>query len=127
MSYSAPVRPPPVPEPTKPSPKMDALTPEMRDFFFERGISNATLERNRIFSERTYSPAKKQYVDAIAFPYYKHGAIANIKYRDLPKTFWQVKGAEKILYGYDDAVDQSQIIIVEVTTNALTHAHVYAK
>ena len=39
--------------------------------------------------------------------------IVNIKYRHLPKTFWQSSGAEKILYGYDDAIREDTVIIVE--------------
>ena len=39
--------------------------------------------------------------------------MANVKYRTLDKKFRQVKGAEKILYGLDDAVGQDTIIIVE--------------
>lgn len=37
----------------------------------------------------------------------------NVKYRTLDKRFRQVKGADKILYGLDDAVGQDTIIIVE--------------
>lgn len=41
------------------------------------------------------------------------GEVANVKYRTLDKRFRQVKGADKILYGLDDAVGQDTIIIVE--------------
>jgi len=49
----------------------------------------------------------------MAFPYYRNGQLVNVKYRGPNKTFWQVKGAEKILYGLDDIVNQEWIIIVE--------------
>lgn len=43
-------------------------------------------------------------VYAIAFPYTRNGQVVNIKYRLLEeKVFWQVKGAEKIVFGYDQA------------------------
>ena len=41
------------------------------------------------------------------------GEVANVKYRTLDKKFRQVKGADKILYGLDDAIGQDTIIIVE--------------
>ncbi len=50
---------------------------------------------------------------ALAFPYYRNGQIVNIKYRTPDKKFWQVKGAEKILYGLNDIKDANEIIIVE--------------
>lgn len=50
---------------------------------------------------------------AIAFPYLRNGEVVNVKYRTMDKSFRQVKGAEKILYGLDDIVGQDTIIIVE--------------
>jgi twinkle protein len=39
--------------------------------------------------------------------------LINIKYRGPDKTFWQVKGAEKILYGLDDVTGEEEVILVE--------------
>lgn len=41
-------------------------------------------------SLQVYCPALKRKVDAIAFPYHRNGELVNVKYRALPKTFWQV-------------------------------------
>ena len=83
-------------------------------FFTQRGISDATLVRNAVQQEsNVWSPAANGKVTAIAFPYYRNGKLVNIKYRGPNKTFWQVKGAEKALYGLDYIVNQEWIIIVE--------------
>jgi twinkle protein len=83
-------------------------------WFAERGISSATVKRNRIWSVRNFIPAIDAEVDCIAFPYFRDGELLNIKFRALPeKAFTQVKGAEKILYGLDDIVDVKTAFIVE--------------
>ena len=66
---------------------------QVLDFFAARGISRDTLLRNRVAQEAVDG------VPVIAFPYYRESTLVNIKYRTLDKRFWQVKGAEKILYG----------------------------
>lgn len=59
---AAALRPPPPPQPTRPTPKAQPLTPDMVAWFTGRGIGAETLQRNGIFMERTYNPAKKEYV-----------------------------------------------------------------
>jgi hypothetical protein len=66
------------------------LGDEALNFFKRRGISIETLERNRVEQENLYSPADKGYVDAVAFTYRRKDKVVNVKYRKLPKTFWQV-------------------------------------
>ena len=66
---------------------------QVQDFFAARGISHATLLRNRVAQETVEGEP------VIAFPYFREGMLVNIKYRTLDKRFWQVKGAAKILYG----------------------------
>ena len=78
-----------------------------------RGISLETAERNGLAVQHVYSPASGGYVDALCFPYMRDGELINIKYRGPDKTFWQVKGAEKILYGLDDVVGEEEVILVE--------------
>ena len=102
------------------TPGWPAHLPQVRAFFHARGIDDATLERNRIAQETVDG------TPVIAFPYYRftgcgaevprmcgwscgrltcvpaarrEGTLVNVKYRTLDKRFWQVKGAEKILYG----------------------------
>ena len=55
------------------------------------------------------------------------GEVANVKYRTLDKRFRQVKGADKILYGLDDAVGQDTIIIVEGKPCHLLCRHLFRK
>jgi len=91
------------------------LQAEALEFFKARGISAATLEACGVRQENdVWCPALQGKVPwAIAFPYYRDGQIVNIKYRDPEKRFWQVKGAEKILYGLDDVKDSDEVIFVE--------------
>lgn len=100
---------------TVPRPSFDAsLTQEAVQFFFRRGISMEVLERNQIATETTFSPMMAKRVSAVAFPYYENGQLVNVKYRHpTEKVFWQVKNAKKILYGLDDIVNESVVIIVE--------------
>ena len=88
------------------------LTPELIQYFANRGISEKTLQRNQVMQENTWMPGQSG-ATAIAFPYLRNGEVVNVKYRTVDKSFRQVKGAEKILYGLDDVVGQETIIIVE--------------
>ena len=97
----------------RPQVELEPLTQEMLDFFSSRGISQDTLERNRISSIHAYDPMTKEKSNIIGFPYFSHDLLVNIKYRTLDKRFWQVKGAEKVLYGLNDVVGKNEIIIVE--------------
>ncbi len=100
--------------PVKPARVPGEPTPAVLQWLASRGISEATARRNRIGFERTYIPALRGEADCIAFPYFRHGELVNIKYRALAeKAFAQVKDAEKILYGLDDIADSKSVIIVE--------------
>jgi twinkle protein len=89
-------------------------TPTLLQWFASRGISAATVERNRIWTVHNYIPALGAEVDCIAFPYFRDGELANIKFRPLTeKTFAMVKGAEIIFYGLDDIADSNSAVIVE--------------
>ena len=92
--------------------KFKPLSPEFLKYFADRGISEETLKRNKVAQEYTWMPGQPA-GPAIAFPYQRDGEVVNIKYRTLSKSFRQVKGAEKVLYGLDDVVGQDTIIIVE--------------
>lgn len=99
--------------PIRPSVTLEPLTAEMVEFFAARGISEETLKRNGVSSELVYDPYLKKENRVIAFPYYRDGVLVNVKYRTLDKRFWQVKGAEKVLYGLDDIAGQPEVVIVE--------------
>ncbi|KAJ1414365.1 TOPRIM domain [Sesbania bispinosa] len=87
--------------------QLEPLCNELRAYFAERLISNETLQRNDV-KQRKYDD---QIV--IAFTYRRKGALISCKYRDINKNFWQEANTEKIFYGLDDIVGQSDIIIVE--------------
>ncbi|XP_020230809.1 twinkle homolog protein, chloroplastic/mitochondrial isoform X2 [Cajanus cajan] len=87
--------------------QLEPLCNELLAYFSERLISKETLERNAV-RQRTYHD---QIV--IAFTYRRNGALVSCKYRDINKKFWQEENTEKIFYGLDDIVGQSDIIIVE--------------
>jgi twinkle protein len=76
-----------------------------------RGIDLAVAERNGLASQNVFSPPAGAHVDALVFPYMRDGELVNIKYRGEDKSFWQVKGAEKILFGLDDIAGAREIVI----------------
>jgi twinkle protein len=86
---------------------------EWRDWLAGRGISAETAERNGLAAHRTWSPVAGREVNALAFPYFRDGELVNVKYRGEDKSFWQVKGAEKIVFGLDDIAGAREIVIVE--------------
>ncbi|KAF4402590.1 hypothetical protein CsatB_019772 [Cannabis sativa] len=76
-------------------------------YFRERMISEETLHRNSVMQ---LSGNKL----VIAFTYRRNGFLVGCKYRAIEKRrFWQMKDTEKVLYGLDDIIDASEIIIVE--------------
>ncbi|BBN17233.1 twinkle protein [Marchantia polymorpha subsp. ruderalis] len=87
---------------------------EVVEWFHERGISANTLEKNQVRCINTTGDV------VIAFPYTREGDIVNCKFRSVDKKFWQVKGAEKVLYGLDDIKNSKEIIIVEGEIDKLT-------
>jgi twinkle protein len=102
------------PQPVKPKPTPSGPTAAIAAWFAARGISEATVKRNRIGFAQHWIPALNAEADCIAFPYYRDGELINVKYRALTtKAFAQEKGAEKILYGLDDIAEQKSAIIVE--------------
>ncbi|XP_062096400.1 twinkle homolog protein, chloroplastic/mitochondrial isoform X3 [Humulus lupulus] len=80
---------------------------ELVSYFAERMISKETLKRNAVM-QRCYGDQI-----AIAFTYWREGALISCKYRDINKKFWQEADTEKIFYGLDDIKDINDIIIVE--------------
>lgn len=95
----------PAPLPAKP---IDPVV----DWFEERGIPKAVLERNRIAAVTVYMPQVEDHTGAVAFPYFRGDELVNVKYRDRQKNFRMETGAERILYGLAD-VDPTRCVIVE--------------
>lgn len=80
-------------------------------FFSSRGISEATLKRNKISVERVYMPQIEDFIEAARFPYYRGGEVVNVKSRDLNKNFRLETSAERIFYGMDEITGDMAIIV----------------
>ncbi|WP_179283471.1 AAA family ATPase [Bordetella genomosp. 9] len=72
------------------------------DFFAQRGISQATLQRNRIGVGKEWFPQVEAERSCITFPFLRGGECVNVKYRTPDKLFRMAAGAERVLYGLDD-------------------------
>lgn len=103
-----------------PVPKIDVelchLSRDLLKFFEDRGISQETLQKSGVMQAvKVKNAVTKESVDAIAFPYKKEkeGPIVNVKFRQLPKTFWQVKGGQQVLYGVHQWEPGQTLVIVE--------------
>lgn len=81
------------------------------EFFRLRGISGATLNRNKISVQSVYMPQVEDFVEAIRFPYYRNNEAVNVKSRDLNKNFRLETNAERIFYGMDDITGDTAIIV----------------
>eukprot|EP00899_Mesostigma_viride_P019603 jgi/Mesvir1/27644/Mv07373-RA.2 len=88
------------------------FSPEFVTFFNKRCISLEVVRRNGVSQAMTIGPGGEE-VMAILFPYKMKDRVVNIKYRGPEKTFWQVKGGEKVLYGLNDITEQAEVVIVE--------------
>lgn len=88
------------------------LPAKVISYFKERGISELTLESNKIGYGPVWMPAVNKEVNAIQFPFYKNGVVINIKYRDGQKNFRQAKDAEKCFYGFDNMSGTSKVLII---------------
>lgn len=126
-TYHAPAetRPKVYTTPNPPPPAEVGLTPPVLAYFAKRGISETTLRRRGITAGPIWMPQVEEVVNAIQFPYVRNGAVVNIKYRDGQKNFRMVAGAERILYGLDDALaavaaGASRLVIVEGEADALS-------
>lgn len=89
------------------------------EWFAERGIPRAVLERNRVRAVTVYMPQVEDHVGAAAFPYYRGDELVNVKYRDRQKNFRMEAGAERILYGLND-IDPERCVIVEGEVDKLS-------
>jgi twinkle protein len=81
--------------------KTSVISQDWRKWLNGRGISDKTIEENRLFSGNVYMPQIGKESDAIIWPYYRNDEMVNCKYRDKAKNFRMYAGAERILYGYD--------------------------
>jgi len=100
----------------KPSPEMIKnieLKSAAEEWFKNRGISVATLNKFMIFSKEEWMPQTNQEERCICFPYFRDGELVNVKYRDGRKGFKMVKDAELIFYNLQSIGDKKCVIITE--------------
>ena len=90
------------------------LPKTMLDWFHSRGITDEVLKRNRIEPRRVYMPELEDFVEAIAFPYFRNGELINIKYRAISEKCFRLEPqCELILYGLDDIQADEPVIWFE--------------
>jgi twinkle protein len=82
-------------------------------YFNGRGISQATLNTMRIYSDNHFMPQFSKNVPCICFPYFRDGKLVNIKYRGPQKSFAVVKDAELIFWNIDILTTSTEVVIVE--------------
>jgi twinkle protein len=63
------VKPDPLPQTT--------LSPSIIKWFSDRGISESTLDENKISEKKVYMPQIEDMSKSVAFPYYKNGELIN--------------------------------------------------
>ncbi len=96
------------------------LTDKAVKYFEGRMISQETLRRMRIYSDREWMPQFGKEVEVICFPYFVDGQLRNIKYRGAQKSFKMVKDAELVFYNFECIKDTTELIICEGEFDALT-------
>ena len=88
------------------------LSEKSRTWLHGRGITDEVLECNKITDGPEWMPQTEQEENCIRFPYFKGGAVVNVKFRTGSKNFKMVKDAERTLYGYDD-IDGDTLVWTE--------------
>jgi len=97
------------------------LQPYHYDYLLSRGISKPTADRMRLFGADKFFPKLDRHSDAIAFPYYRNGALVAVKYRSFPdKAFTQDTGGAHDFFGLDQLEKGKPIVIVEGEIDCLT-------
>ena len=91
-------------------PKLE-ISYDMNSFFNKRCIPVETTKKFKIFDEKGW----------IGFQYFNENKeLENIKYRTIEKGFKQTKGAKQILYNYDRAYSEEELVFVEGEMDVLS-------
>lgn len=96
------------------------LTDQAVKYFEGRMISQVTLNKMRVYSDKEFMPQFNRETPVICFPYFFNGKLINIKYRGPQKSFKLVSGAELIFWNLDCLTLTDEVIIVEGEIDALT-------
>lgn len=89
-------------------------------YFEGRMISQATLNKMRVYTDKEFMPQHQQEIEVICFPYFCNNKLINIKYRGAQKSFKMISGAELIFWNIDCLKTFDEVIIVEGEIDALT-------
>lgn len=90
------------------------LTEPMADWFHARGITDEVVQRNQIEPRRVYMPQIEEFLEAVAFPYFRNGELINLKYRSVSQKCFRLEPqCEIALYGLDDIESGEPLIWVE--------------
>jgi twinkle protein len=107
-----------VPNPTIVSNKLERLH---YDWLQQRGISQQTADKMKLFASEKYFGKLGRSADAIGFPYFRNGALVAAKYRSFPdKDFTQDSGGAHDFFGIDMVTKGAPLIIVEGEIDCLT-------
>ena len=107
-----------VPNPTIVSNKLERLH---YDWLQQRGISQQTADRMKLFAAEKYFSKLGKSNEAIGFPYFRNGALVAAKYRSFPdKDFTQDSGGAHDFFGIDMVKKGEPLIIVEGEIDCLT-------
>lgn len=90
-----------------------ALPDKVVEWFKSRGISQRTLNEEKITADVEWMPKVNKKVNVICFPYFVNSELTNIKYRDGAKNFKLHKGSKLILQGLDGLKNQTKCFVVE--------------
>ena len=66
-----------------------------------------------IFAREEWMPQTQKKENCVCFPYFRDGALVNIKFREARKGFKIVKGAELIFYNLGSVGEKKHCIITE--------------
>ena len=83
------------------------------NWFNNRGISKKTLDKFMVYVKKEWMPQTQKEENCICFPYFKDGAMVNVKYRDGAKNFKMHKDAELVFFNLNTIGDKKHCIIVE--------------
>jgi twinkle protein len=89
-------------------------------WFTGRKISQNTLNKMQIYTDKEFMPQFNKEIEVICYPYFLDEKLVNIKFRGANKTFKLVKGSERIFYNIDSMKDMDYVIICEGENDCLS-------
>lgn len=101
-----------------------SLTDKAVSYFTGRMISQSTLNKMKVYSDKEWMPQYQGEVPVICFPYFRNGQLVNIKYRGPQKSFKMVSNAELVFFNLDCLKEAHNVIIVEGEIDALSFIEV---